>query len=292
MEKDLGDDISSVIKTNLEESDKKKLEELESHQKPLNEDNQLPWDSNWFKSENVLQIKENLDQVKKPNAEENKKEEDKEEDKKEDVNAKFHEIKNQLFPRHKDYSNSKCHNCHDDKCICLLNSEMYAVYSPNRWYPEYIIEYSIKDTDMDELIIKEDTKKPEKKMKKAESEDNESSDAEPTPVKEKKKIKTKKKKGKLAKPKEDAKMESESGSSSESESDPEPPTKKRKKKLPKRRAQKSESSSDSGSGSESGSENENDSENDRKKAGKDYCFNSLATKSKKKPVSGSNSDTE
>lgn len=61
-----------------------------------------------------------------------------------------------LPPRVENQNNGKCKNCKknykqkDDEedlnktCQCMRESEIYAVYSPNRCYPEYVISYSYK----------------------------------------------------------------------------------------------------------------------------------------------------
>ena len=61
-----------------------------------------------------------------------------------------------LPPREKDLNGEQCINCIKEykqkvgqeqlgeTCQCMRKSEIYAVYSPNRCYPEYVISYTVE----------------------------------------------------------------------------------------------------------------------------------------------------
>ena len=107
------DDYAQSIITALKTGDdaEKVLDSLHSLQKPSYPLGKVPQDSNCFKSENIIKVDWELDNVEKKRIMIKRKKR----------KIYFMEDKIKLLPRHEEYSNAKCHNCHSDKCLCLTS---------------------------------------------------------------------------------------------------------------------------------------------------------------------------
>ena len=64
--------------------------------------------------------------------------------------------------------------CGETACLCLYNTKLYSVYSPNRCYPAYVITYKmINEYTQQDESIEEDSQSSEEEKKESSNGDSE-----------------------------------------------------------------------------------------------------------------------